>query len=86
MNILLSQTDIFATELRQLSFRLQELKLSRTSLSLDFLFPLDDDLRPTADAASLWWPNMENLEFDLVPSFLPSGMLLYVLQSFPRSS
>lgn len=71
-----SGMDTLSTNLQDLSFRLRELKVEQTALSLDFLCPLDSDMKPIGDV-SLYWPHLEILNFELVPRFTPSGMLLY---------
>lgn len=71
-----SGTDALSINLQALSFRLRELKVEQTTLSLDFLCPLDSDLKPISDLSSLYWPHLEILNFELVPRFTPSGTLI----------
>ncbi|KAJ9299414.1 hypothetical protein DTO271G3_3036 [Paecilomyces variotii] len=68
-----SGTDALSINLQALSFRLRELKVEQTTLSLDFLCPTDSDLKPIGDLSSLYWPHLEILNFELVPPFTPSG-------------
>ncbi|KAJ9221894.1 hypothetical protein DTO207G8_1113 [Paecilomyces variotii] len=72
-----SGTDALSINLQALSFRLRELKVEQTTLSLDFLCPLDSDLKPISDLSSLYWPHLEILNFELVPRFTPSGEWLF---------
>ena len=72
-----SGMDTLSTNLEDLSFRLRELKVEQIALSLDFLCPLDSDMKPIGNVLSLYWPYLEILNFELVPRFTPSGMLLY---------
>lgn len=74
LNVLSTETDTFTINLRALSTVLQELKLYNTSLSSDFLWPLDKAGRPLPNSGTLQWPNLTIIELNDVPPFLPSGM------------
>ncbi|KAE8365088.1 hypothetical protein BDV27DRAFT_157283 [Aspergillus caelatus] len=71
-----TETDAFTINLRDLSTVLQELKLYNTSLSSDFLWPLDESGRPLQNTGALQWPDLMILELNYVPPFLPSGKWL----------
>lgn len=73
-----SGEDALSTNLQALSFRLRELKVEQTALSLDFLCPLNSDLKPIGDLSSLCWPHLETLNFELVPRSTPSGMFFNI--------
>ncbi|KAF7616231.1 hypothetical protein AFLA_009729 [Aspergillus flavus NRRL3357] len=76
LNVLSTETDTFTINLRALSTVLQELKLYNTSLSSDFLWPLDKAGRPLPNSGTLQWPNLTIIELNDVPPFLPSGKWL----------
>ncbi|PIG90223.1 hypothetical protein AARAC_003630 [Aspergillus arachidicola] len=67
LNVMSMETDTFTISLRDLSTALQELKLYNTSLSSDFLWPLDKTGRPVPNTGTLQWPNLTILEIDDVP-------------------
>ncbi|PWY65691.1 hypothetical protein BO70DRAFT_366642 [Aspergillus heteromorphus CBS 117.55] len=77
INVLTSETDTFSNNLRDLTFGLQKLMIEQTSLSLDWLFPLDKDAQPAAGTSHYHWPNLEILDLDSLPEFLPTGEYLF---------
>ncbi|KAL1880286.1 hypothetical protein Plec18167_003689 [Paecilomyces lecythidis] len=72
-----SGIDSLSINLRDLSFHLRELKVETTKLSLDFLCPLDDHMKPSSGISSLDWPRLEILHFELVQETTPSGEFLF---------
>ncbi|QRD84921.1 hypothetical protein F9C07_2166166 [Aspergillus flavus] len=76
LNVLSTEVDTLAINLQGLSISLRELKLEYTSLTLDFLWPLDNVGHPLSSTASLNWPNLTRMEFNYVPPWLPSGQWL----------
>jgi hypothetical protein len=73
--------DDFSCNMGSLSLTLKDLKLTLTSVEMDFLFPLDEDGAPTPRALSLHWPYMESLTLTALPMCLPSGMITLILLS-----
>ncbi|KAJ5459479.1 hypothetical protein N7530_011423 [Penicillium desertorum] len=71
LNVIPSGIDSMGTNLRNVSTHLRELKLHRTTLSFDFLCPLDGEGEPII--GSLHWPHLKTLEIEDVPPWLPSG-------------
>ena len=71
LNVLSTEVDTLAINLQGLSISLRELKLEYTSLTLDFLWPLDNVGHPLSSTASLNWPNLTRMEFNYVPPWLP---------------
>ncbi|KAJ6190653.1 hypothetical protein N7519_000674, partial [Penicillium mononematosum] len=71
LNVIPSGIDSMSTNLRDVSTHLRELKLHRTTLSFDFLCPLDGEGEPII--GSLHWPHLKTLEIEDVPPWLPSG-------------
>lgn len=69
-----SGIDHLSINLHDLSFRLRELRIEQTALSLDFLCPLNSSLEPISDISSCIWPRLETMIFELVPRVTPSGM------------
>lgn len=73
LNVLFSSIDLLSIRIRDLSLSLRELKLVRTPLSLDFLWPLDDKDHSLPGNASLHWPRLEILTLEQFQPWLPSG-------------
>ncbi|KAE8316430.1 hypothetical protein BDV41DRAFT_573712 [Aspergillus transmontanensis] len=73
LNVLSTGADTLAINLQNLSISLRELKLEYTSLTLDFLWPLDDAGPPLSSRASSYLPNLTSIEFNYAPPWLPSG-------------
>ncbi|KAL3469706.1 hypothetical protein BJX99DRAFT_267950 [Aspergillus californicus] len=76
LNVLSTDVDVLALNLRMLSFSLRELVISKTSLPLDFLCPLDETGEPIPDLETREWPNLRKLELINTPAALPSGKWL----------
>ncbi|KNG81400.1 hypothetical protein ANOM_010509 [Aspergillus nomiae NRRL 13137] len=76
LTVISTETDTFSINLQNLSTVLQELRLDNTSLSPDFLWPLDESGRPLPSDGTLEWPNLRILELNDFPPFLPSGKWL----------
>ncbi|KAJ9405758.1 hypothetical protein DTO045G8_6591 [Paecilomyces variotii] len=72
-----SGIDHLSINLHDLSFRLRELRIEQTALSLDFLCPLNSSLKPISDISSCIWPRLETMIFELVPRVTPSGKWLF---------
>ncbi|KAJ9224825.1 hypothetical protein DTO169C6_2745 [Paecilomyces variotii] len=72
-----SGIDHLSINLHDLSFRLRELRIEQTALSLDFLCPLNSSLEPISDISSCIWPRLETMIFELVPRVTPSGKWLF---------
>ncbi|PWY95422.1 hypothetical protein BO94DRAFT_581754 [Aspergillus sclerotioniger CBS 115572] len=77
INFLSSETDTLSNNLRGLTFRLRELKLKQTVLSLDWLFPLDEFCQPAPHTTGYYCPHLENISLYGVPEYLPSGDYLF---------
>ncbi|PYH95672.1 hypothetical protein BO71DRAFT_397783 [Aspergillus ellipticus CBS 707.79] len=77
INVLTSETDTFSNNLRDLTFGLRKLMIEQTTLSLDWLLPLDKDGNPAASTSNYHWPNLEILDLDCLPEFLPTGEYLF---------
>ncbi|KAL6228837.1 hypothetical protein BDW75DRAFT_250536 [Aspergillus navahoensis] len=75
LNVLTSDVDALAISLRDLTPILRELRLTLVSLPMDFMCPLDNDGRSTANTTP-HWPNLEQLILDKAPPFLPEGQWL----------
>ncbi|KAJ5520688.1 hypothetical protein N7463_001141, partial [Penicillium fimorum] len=71
-NVIPFSIDILTINLRDLSTCLRGFKLGCVILSLDFMWPLNDDGHPTPERASLWWPHLETWEACSMPSWSPS--------------
>ncbi|PYI05509.1 hypothetical protein BO78DRAFT_470505 [Aspergillus sclerotiicarbonarius CBS 121057] len=77
INVLSSETDTLSNNLRDLTFSLRELKLKQTALSLDWLFPLNENCEPVPNTTEYYWPHLETISLYEVPEFLPSGEYLF---------
>ncbi|KGO75011.1 hypothetical protein PITC_032490 [Penicillium italicum] len=73
LNVIPSGVDSMSSNLRDLSVHLRELKLMNTTIAYDFLCPLDKEGKPEPGSLHLNWPNLEILELESVPPWLPSG-------------
>ncbi|GFG10343.1 hypothetical protein IFM5058_04880 [Aspergillus udagawae] len=73
LNVLSSSVDFLSISIRDISLSLRELKLVQVSLSLDFLWPLDEKGHSLAGNTSLHWPNLEILTLQQFQPWLPSG-------------
>ncbi|GFF53464.1 hypothetical protein IFM46972_09792 [Aspergillus udagawae] len=72
LNVLSSSVDVLSIRIRELSLSLRELQLGEVPVSLDFLWPLDEEDHSLPANKSLHWPNLEILSLSFQP-FLPSG-------------
>ncbi|GFG13806.1 hypothetical protein IFM5058_06632 [Aspergillus udagawae] len=72
LNVLSSSVDILSIGIQELSLSLRELQLGEVPVSLDFLWPLDEEDHSLPANKSLHWPNLEILSLSFQP-FLPSG-------------
>ncbi|KAL4901419.1 hypothetical protein BDW74DRAFT_187662 [Aspergillus multicolor] len=68
----LAGVDTLSASLQTMSTSLRELKLSRISVSLDLLFPLDTAGEPSPLQETLEWPNLKTIELSKMPPRLPS--------------
>jgi hypothetical protein len=73
LNVIPSGVRGVSLNLRDISVHLRELKLTNTVVSYGLLCPLEKDGQPKLGTLHLSWPNLETLEVESVPPWLPSG-------------